>query len=242
MPYIHACEKCFKEFQTYYKSTRFCSKECFKNRHFRMSTDSILERQCSACKEWKAMSVENFFHYSKDTKGFHYNCKECAAKKNKTPEARIWQKKAKEKRAERIRVDGKKYRARPDVKARRNEYEKALKKSDPSFALKCRVRVLMYHSLHKTKNGRKWQDLVGYSINDLRYHIEKQFRDGMTWKQFMTGEIHIDHKIPVSAFNYEKPEDEDFKRCWAIENLQPLWAIDNLKKHNRVDNQFLGVF
>lgn len=49
---------------------------------------------------------------------------------------------------------------------------------------------------------------------------------------------HIDHKIPKSAFNFETPEDIDFKRCWALKNLQPLWAAENIKKHDRVDKPF----
>jgi len=45
---------------------------------------------------------------------------------------------------------------------------------------------------------------------------------------------HIDHKTPIAAFNFEKPEDEDFKKCWALENLQPLWAKENMKKHKKL--------
>lgn len=82
---------------------------------------------------------------------------------------------------------------------------------DPSFALKNRVRSLMYNSLRHIKNGRKWQDLVGYSVDDLRGHIEKQFKNGMNWDRFLSGEIHIDHKIPITAFNFIHPEDIDFK-------------------------------
>ena len=28
--------------------------------------------------------------------------------------------------------------------------------------------------------------------------------------------------------------DEDFKKAWALSNLQPLWAIDNLKKGTKL--------
>ena len=89
-----------------------------------------------------------------------------------------------------------------------------------------------------TKGGRHWEDLVGYTIDDLRTQIEKQFKDGMTWETFMQGEIHIDHKIPLAVHNFEKPEDIDFKKAWALSNLQPLWAHDNLAKGSKLEIPF----
>ena len=44
---------------------------------------------------------------------------------------------------------------------------------------------------------------------------------------------HIDHIVPKSHFRYEKPEDLQFKECWALHNLQPMWAKENLVKGNR---------
>jgi len=86
------------------------------------------------------------------------------------------------------------------------------------------------------KNGRRWEDLVGYTADKLRRHLEKQFQPGMTWEN--QGAWHIDHKIPVTAFNFARAEDIDFKRCWALKNLQPLWAFDNKSKHDRLDKPF----
>lgn len=50
----------------------------------------------------------------------------------------------------------------------------------------------------------------------------------MTWAKFMAGQIHIDHRVPLSAFNLG--DDLEFKAAWAMTNLQPLWAVDNVKK------------
>jgi hypothetical protein len=88
-------------------------------------------------------------------------------------------------------------------------------------------------SLSVGKSGRKWEDLVGYSVDDLKLHLESLFTDGMTWEAFLNGEIHIDHIRPKSSFTYETPDDPEFKECWAIKNLQPLWAIDNLSKGDK---------
>jgi hypothetical protein len=58
----------------------------------------------------------------------------------------------------------------------------------------------------------------------------------MSWDNY--GKWHIDHKIPVTAFNFERVDDVDFKRCWSLKNLQPLWALDNIVKGNKVEAPF----
>jgi hypothetical protein len=82
------------------------------------------------------------------------------------------------------------------------------------------------------KNRQHWETLVDYTAEDLKIHLEKQFKDGMSWDN--RTEWHIDHIIPKSAFNYETPNDIDFKKCWALSNLQPLWKLDNLRKSDRI--------
>jgi hypothetical protein len=49
---------------------------------------------------------------------------------------------------------------------------------------------------------------------------------------------HIDHEIPVKAFNFKTPADIDFKRCWALKNLRPLSAFHNKSKGAKVDRPF----
>ena len=36
----------------------------------------------------------------------------------------------------------------------------------------------------------------------------------------------------------ERPEDEDFKRCWALSNLQPLWMSENRSKNDKLEKPF----
>ncbi len=81
------------------------------------------------------------------------------------------------------------------------------------------------------KNNTSWLDYVDYTINDLINHLESQFQDGMSWEN--RSMWHIDHIKPKSLFKYSSPNDEQFKECWALENLQPLWAFDNISKHNK---------
>jgi hypothetical protein len=59
-------------------------------------------------------------------------------------------------------------------------------------------------------------------------HLEALFTEGMTWDNY--GEWHVDHKIPMSSFQFETTDDREFKLCWCLDNLQPLWGPDNLSK------------
>jgi len=41
---------------------------------------------------------------------------------------------------------------------------------------------------------------------------------------------HVDHIKPVALFNFNAPDDKEFKECWSLENLRPLEKIENIKK------------
>jgi len=117
----------------------------------------------------------------------------------------------------------------------------AKKLADPDYAAKYRLKLgvanRINHALNGSKNGRKWEDIVGYSLADLMKHIERQFKPGMTWEN--RGAVwHLDHKIPVNAFNFTSPDHTDFKRCWALRNLQPLFKEENLKKGAKLEKPF----
>lgn len=114
---------------------------------------------------------------------------------------------------------------------------------------KHRLRMLMSNQvklrLKGKKGGQNWEKLVGYNADQLIPHLKKTLPNGYTWKDFMDGKLHIDHKIPVAAFNFSLPSDIDFKRCFAINNLQLLPALENIKKGKKLLEPFqpslLGV-
>jgi hypothetical protein len=82
-----------------------------------------------------------------------------------------------------------------------------------------------------TKKGRSWQKLVGYSLDELRQHIERQFTRGMTWEN--RGRWEIDHVQPLKNFRCEDPDHPDFRAAWALSNLRPLWKPENATKQGR---------
>jgi hypothetical protein len=206
-------------------------------------------KQCSTCKETKPLS--EFYNLKKAADGKHGRCKACCDKTTKTwrinnpDKVKEHDNRWAEKHRIRCRDNAKKWAAKyPDrVRARVREWQKnnpekrkehARKaKTNHNIRLHLRMTNVIYKSLRLNKAGRSWESLVGYTLDDLRRHLEKHFLPGMSWENM--GKWHIDHIIPKAAFNYEYPEDIDFKNCWALKNLQPLWAIDNVRKGTKTE-------
>ena len=86
------------------------------------------------------------------------------------------------------------------------------------------------------------EKILGYSMAQLRAHIERQFTRGMTWNnaaaalpiadsKLLRGHKtrvkcwHIDHIVPKTLF-----ERGDIASAFALTNLRPLWCADNMKK------------
>lgn len=73
---------------------------------------------------------------------------------------------------------------------------------------------------------------LGYSLTDLKEHLESQFIDGMNWEN---PDWTIDHIIPISIFPpVSSPKEQAFKDCHALENLQILSNADNARKGNSI--------
>lgn len=106
------------------------------------------------------------------------------------------------------------------------------RRSTPEGILRWRISCQIRSALRRNrKKSASILELLGYTVMELRIHIENKFTDGMCWERF--GEIHIDHIKPLVLCDLST--DEGVRRAWALENLQPLWAADNLRKHARYD-------
>ena len=83
-------------------------------------------------------------------------------------------------------------------------------------------RSLLKRTLHQFNNKKtdSTYNLLGYTCDQLRTHIENQFTENMCWLNY--GEWHIDHIRPVSTFN--KITDPSIVN--ALSNLRPLWATN----------------
>jgi len=135
---------------------------------------------------------------------------------------------------EKMRVKRKKYTLKhPEkIKERVRKYTNRRYHNDKKYNLNNRISKAIRKSLRGNKRGRHWEDLVGYTVEQLIKSLQGKFKNGMGWNNM--GKWHVDHKIPISAFNFKSPSDIDFKKCWALDNLQPLWKIDNLEKKDKL--------
>ena len=172
-------------------------------------------KNCSICKLNK--NVSEFYKDKRTKDGLYSSCRQCHGKKC----------------IESVRIN-KKVRNKYLIGYRlyQNEYQINRRIRDPKFRLDHNITNAIWWALKEKKEGRKWGNLVGYTIQDLTKHLEKQFDTRMTWDNYGSY-WWIDHIKPKSLFKYETAEDSGFKECWRLENLQPLEAKVNQTKSNK---------
>jgi len=130
-----------------------------------------------------------------------------------------------------------------------NEYDRKRRKTDPAYRLRKNVSIAVYVGLKTegfSKKGESILKYLPYSIDELKKHLEKQFESWMNWDNQgihnakiydeanpKTWTWNIDHIIPQSKLPYTSMEDDNFKKCWALENLRPILSKTNLEKGNK---------
>lgn len=105
-------------------------------------------------------------------------------------------------------------------------------KNDPKFALYHRLKRWMHKHLGGKTDSRKWAQILGYTPDQLRIHLEKQFAKGMTWEN--KGEWAIDHILPVASFEINGFDDPNFHACFGLQNLRPMWSRENISKGKKI--------
>ena len=199
------------------------------------------------------ISTRHAVYYKKNKK--RIDDKEKERRKNNKEEIRNKQKEYRGNNKERIRLKEKEYRENNKEKRelqikRWRESEKGKeaarkynqkKRSTPEGRINNNITTNIYQSLKGNKHGRHWEDLVGYMLQQLMNHLESQFESWMNWNNYgypKNGERtwSIDHIKPISSFNFDSYNDEEFKQCWSLENLRPLCLIENIKKSNNVED------
>ena len=183
-----------------------------------------LEKTCKSCKIAIAVArAKERWHTDPDFRKRKMESTEKCRLRNQAEKNKVWEKRLltnknwKIKNAEKIKL--------------RDKGRHKKRYSNPLY----RVNKLMSNRINQLihdKNKQSWIDIVDYTIEELKNHLEKQFRDGMTWDNYGK-DWHIDHVKPVSHFNFKSKLDPDFKECWKLTNLQPLLVKENLSKGNR---------
>lgn len=150
-------------------------------------------------------------------------------REERAPREKAWRQANKE----RVLENNRKWRAANPEQDRQHARDKYRRyKQDPSWRLTRVMRAGMWKALKGVKGSGHWFELLDYTVDDLRAHLERQFVKGMSWENF--GRWHVDHIVPLSSFSLSGPHDPEFRRAWALTNLRPLWASENMSKGARV--------
>jgi hypothetical protein len=153
-------------------------------------------------------------------------------KKRKSENHKKWAEKNKEHLSKYI----KEYRENNVDKIRqiKRDYERNRKSRDPLYKLISNFRTAIYQVLKESnvEKNKHYFDILQYTPEQLISHLENKFTDKMSWDNY--GDWHVDHKLPITHFNIQEMGDEEFMRCWSLDNLQPMWGFDNIFKSNKI--------
>lgn len=230
----------------YVAGLRTCTK-CEQDKplgEFSKNSKSLLGRlrQCKAC---RARAARDHYEYDADKAKERYvsnadRAKERAAKRRaeKPKEVAAGKRRHREENRELYREYGRKYiAANPEKVIESRRLARARFRSKPKNKLSDAMSAGIRDAI-KGRKAKRTFDLLGYSVEELMAHLERQFLPGMTWANYGRNGWHVDHVIPLSAFNFETHEHVDFSRAWALSNLRPLWEPDNIRKHAKLSAPF----
>ena len=173
---------------------------------------------CSKCNEEKPVS--EFFPYKKGSEKLMPTCKECIRAKDRE-------------RSKQKCINSREYKAayfqanKERLMKRKAEREKARRHADPVYRFMHNMRKAIW-SASIGRSTSKAIKALGYSSDELRAHLEKQFVRGMSWDNYGT-HWHVDHIRPIASFDLSDPEH--FRQCWDLTNLRPLKAMENMRKN-----------
>ena len=210
--------------------------------------NGILNKECSKCKV--AKPVDEFKNHGKSVwckqcmrdyaKQYYHNHREKCINyskqyfKDNSEKLKEYARKWNNENKERIDKRNTKYRNdnREAIREKKREWDRKAM-LNPMHRLSNNLRGNMYHALKGKKGFKKWEDLVGYTLQDLINHLTPLLNNTtMTWDNYGIT-WHVDHITPKSWFKYVSTDDPKFKECWALSNLQPKLRLENISKGNR---------
>jgi hypothetical protein len=194
-------------------------------------------KKCVKCKI--TYSLDNFNKDKRRKDGYDYVCRTCKKeyyKQNKTNillKSQEYYLKNSEKVAQYMRI----YQSKEDNKERRRENNKERWKNEEQYRIRMCLGWKVNQSIQKKYKVLSSLELLGCTIEQVRAHIENQFKPEMNWGNH--GEIwEIDHIKPCVSFDLTNIEQQ--KECFNYKNLQPLFKTTKIAKsfgYNDIGNR-----
>jgi hypothetical protein len=214
-------------------------------------------KKCTSCKILKDLT--DFCKNKTAKDNLQSSCKICSREKNRNSYSKNKEKKSnyrkKQYKNNKLKElnKNKEWKERNKQKSKenaKNYYQKNKKEINFKRKIrsqnnsKIRVSSSMRHAvgavLKGAKASRSWRDLVGYSTDELVFHLESKFTKGMTWENYGKGGWELDHIIPQYYFKFNSFDHPAFKACWDLSNLQPLWATKEIAMDYGESSDYLG--
>lgn len=199
----------------------------------------VQQKACTKCAEMK--TLDSYTKAKRGKLGRASVCKSCSrqyyllnrqrviecSKKNyfKNPEAK--------KQYARNRYIANRDKLLEDCKSyRRTDRAKQLKsafQARPERRIDNAVRIGVRRAFRGQRKSEPTWKMVGYDLEELVIHLEKQFLDGMNWDNY--GKWHIDHIVPLVSFIGQDCPEIVIRKAWHLGNLRPCWAEENVSKN-----------
>ena len=110
---------------------------------------------------------------------------------------------------------------------------------DPAYKARIAMRRRFYMALRNQvydgwniRSGEAVR-LLGCTMAEFVEYVESLWSEGMTWDNWTRDGWHMDHIVPLSAFDLS--DADQIKAACHYTNLRPMWAVDNLRKGAKVD-------
>ena len=221
------CRVCRAKQQHEYHESRYEKK--------RPTTEELANehaRTCKVCGQEKELNENNFYKFSRNRASyFLWTCNICRLLYGK----------------ERSAICRKQEGFNERRQEKRRPYEKEKRRTNPDFRITESFRSMIKDAI-RLFGGSKYRkscfEGVGYDGKALISHLVSQMIGENSWMTLAnhgkynaktwndndpsTWTWNVDHIIPRSDLPYFSMDDENFKKCWALENLRPYSAKLNI--------------
>lgn len=155
------------------------------------------------------------------------SCRQCVLGRLPARNKLYYQKNKEKVKAQTSEYQRKNKEARNAYKSKWNKRKSLI---DSDFAALLAMRKMVSRVFDRLNQKRRETvrtvEFLGFTTDEFKAHIERQFQPGMTWEN--RKEWHVDHIVPLSSFDLNCETER--KRANALTNLRPIWKRENLLK------------